>query len=136
MKHVATHVATSGTSYKLERLPEVVEGGSESYVLRETFVLPVAGIVKDISVFHGTDRGDIVEMDTEIYANPGGVPIFLRSDHKEALGQFDAWSHSGDVFPAYATSLIVNIVCRTNGPNYLTDELESRPHWGIWIIVA
>jgi hypothetical protein len=139
LQHVATHRAIYGddriVAYKLERLPNVVHGGSETFVLREKikFKFDNPGTIIRVDVFHGNDIGDIVEMDTEIYTE-AGIPIFLRSDHKETSGQYAGWT--GHSLAIRAGGADVSITCRVNAPNARTRLLQGRPHWGIWIVVV
>ena len=134
MRQVVVHRNGKVTAYKYEREPSIVKGGDESLVLREKthFQFQAPGTIRNIAVFHGTDGGDIVEQDTEIYAD-GGIPAYLRSDHKEIPVSYDAWKSYDTLIRA--SGIDIAVVCRTNGKNP-RGTLESRPHWGIWVTVV
>lgn len=127
--------------------PIVVKGGSEDYVHRHQEVLDVRGWVRGIWVFHGLDRGNIVEMDTEIHEVAQNITLVARSEHKETLDNFDAWKY----YPVNddAMGLRVTVVCRVNGQTgfikpmsanvFRTEEmiwlgLQARPHWGVRVV--
>lgn len=116
--------------------PQLVRGGSEDYVLRGNITFNRAGFIRTISVFHGVDRGDIVEMDTEI--RYGVDPLVLRSDHKEILDNFDAWGDSPYVINRAVRNISIALTCRVTGkqgdpdhPRY--GSFTARPHWGILV---
>lgn len=132
--------------YKFERAPIVVYGGDESRVLKEKGLFPLDGDRRIVGfwTFHGLDRGDIVEMDTDI-GSPAGFPLFLRGPHKENVAAFDAWQWYAMPYTFVAGELWMSIICRVNGENRTLDDhaikvhrngdrLTARPHWGIWVI--
>lgn len=125
---------------RVEDGPIVVQGGSEDYVYRNQLSIPVHGYVTGVWVFHGLDRGNIVEMDTEVFDPKDNVSLVLRSPHKEWIGEFDAWQFY-PVDGYYAEELKANLACRVTGHTlYIIDSflkflgrgpLSARPHWGI-----
>ncbi len=131
---VTTHIDPENRSFatKLERAPEVVKGGSEAFVLRDKVTIELWRKVDSLmmTIFHGVDRGDIVEMDTEIYAN--GIPVVLRSDHKETAGPFQAWTYHMTYM--VCEKIDISVLCRVNGANQFSGTLAARPHWGIWLV--
>ena len=134
MRQVVVHRNGKTTAYKYEREPSIVKGGDESLVLREKthFQFQAPGTIRSVAVFHGTDGGDIVEQDTEIYAD-GGIPVYLRSDHKEIPVSYDAWKSYDTLIRT--SGIDIAVVCRTNGKSQ-RGTWESRPHWGIWVTVV
>lgn len=126
-----------------EHGPIVVEGGSEDKVYKHIEEIPINGFVERIWVFNGLDRGDIAEMDTEIYDHEDNISLVLRSEHKEWFSHFDAWKVY-DVGGEYVEGLRIVCACRTNGwqlrviNKFLSflglGELKTRPHWGIRIL--
>lgn len=114
----------------VERDPEIVKGGSEEFVLRDFLSIGVPSRkLERLHVFHGLDKGDIVEMDTEIHAN--GKTLYVRSEHKETSEPFDAWETWDPAdFSEYVQSLEIHLVCRVTGKNPF-GALIARPHWGI-----
>jgi hypothetical protein len=115
----------------IERDPEVVKGGDESFVLRDSCKVDVkhGGRLKRLHVFHGLDRGDTVEMDTEIHAD--GQTLYVRSEHKEGPSSFDAYETvEFGQDEELIQELVISAVCRVTGkrPDGL---LQARPHWGI-----
>jgi hypothetical protein len=76
--------------------------------------LPETMDVTAIDSFHGLNRGDIVEMDTEIH-DQFNRAVFHRSDHKEVHGNYDAWVH----LPVRARTkkLSIGHTLRVNGKN-------------------
>lgn len=119
------------------RDPEIVRGGSESFVLRDSIGKLVPGRkLERIHVFHGLDRGDIVEMDTEVIANDKS--LFLRSEHKETEAPFDAWKTWDPIdYDEEVRSVKISVLCRVNGENRYRPQgqrLSARPHWGIRIV--
>lgn len=134
--------------YRFEHGPVWVEGGSEDLVYRRQEVL--AGLrgrtILGVWVFHGLDRGNIVEMDTEVFDRGNDVSLVLRSEHKETVGNFDAWAFYPMEYTVSEKGIGVNLVCRVNGDwyhiktesdTYFKPEtmdwkgLKARPHWGI-----
>ncbi len=117
-------------------MPVLVQGGDEAYVLHQKHVNALPGKVSvfGIWVFHGLDRGDIVEMDTEVRTG-NGFQIALRSDHKETMASFSSWTYYR--VPYVDTSrLVTNLMLRVNGkqanaehPRY--GELTARGHFGL-----
>jgi hypothetical protein len=116
----------------IENPPQMVAGGSEAYIYEDTLKVSIDGrVVREIYVFHGLDRGDIVEMDTHIYLD--GVPVFMRSVHKEVWNSFDSWESKA--VGRTGRTLSINIGCRVTGVNTsVLNRLAARPHWGIWIV--
>jgi hypothetical protein len=120
----------------IERDPEVVLGGDEANVLKDSIgvILPAGRRLERLHVFHGLDRGDIVEMDTEIHAN--GKTLYVRSDHKETSAPYDAWETwdppENDLHEDMK-NLEIHVVCRVNGRR-LDGKLQARPHWGIRVV--
>ena len=115
----------------IERDPEVVLGGDEANVLRDStgIILPAGRRLERLHVFHGLDRGDIVEMDTEIHAN--GKTLYVRSEHKETAAPFDAWETWDPTdYTEEVRSVEVHVLCRVNGRRP-DGKLQARPHWGI-----
>jgi hypothetical protein len=126
---------------QVDRLPTVVHGGSESLVLVDERTVELESYISEIWVFHGLDRGDIVEMDTEIL-NETGEPLVLRSMHKEVGANFDAWTY----YPIgeRVKKLSFRFLCRVNGDNKLLSDgaivehrggnrHTARPHWGVTV---
>jgi hypothetical protein len=92
--------------------------------------------VESITVFHGLDRGDIVEMDTLIYG-PNNERLVMRSDHKEVMGNYDAFQKY-QVQLNKVKQLYVHITLRVNGKQMNPEhprhwEVSARGHWGIEI---
>ena len=48
-------------------------------------------VLYGIWTFIGFDRGDLAEADIEIWDHDHNLPIYLRSEHKETSGIYDAW---------------------------------------------
>lgn len=129
--------------FVVERDPEVVKGGDEAFVLKETLthVFLKGRHILQVHCFHGLDRGDIVEMDTEIHID--GRTAYVRSMHKEAPANFDAWdTWESDGGWNMDRALEITVVCRVNGKNETLDQeainkhresnrLTARPHFGI-----
>ena len=114
----------------IEHPPLMVGGGDERFVYDDQIKVQIGGrTVREVFVFHGLDRGDIVEMDTSIYID--NVAIFLRSEHKEDLAAFNSWQ-SQKVFVSGQTVRIA-VSCRVTGVNTILNRLAARPHWGIWL---
>jgi hypothetical protein len=114
----------------VEHPPVMVGGGGAEFIYRDTLVLEIGGrTVREVFVFHGLDRGDIVEMDTNLALD--GVPIFLRSEHKEDLNAFNSWTSKHVDVPGYV--LRINIKCGVTGVNTILNRFAARSHWGIWI---
>jgi len=130
--------------FVVERDPETVKGGSEEFVLKETFTHKFTEPM-DLSrlhVFHGLDRGDIVEMDTEIHAD--GQTMYTRSMHKETPGNYDAWD-TAEFDGWLIQDIEITVICRVNGKNETLDQqainehrggnrLTARPHFGIRLV--
>jgi hypothetical protein len=117
---------------KIELGPIIVQGGSEALVYNNTYVLGKQGKYLDgIWIFNGLDRGNVVEMDTEVF--DGAKPLALRSFHKEYLANFDSWVYY-PVGRIIEKEVNVHVLNRTNGKDMIHDEtgLASRPHWGIY----
>jgi hypothetical protein len=114
----------------IEHLPIVVAGGDEAFVYRDAIMISIAGRrLREVFIFNGLDRGDVAEVDTSVSVD--GVPVFLRSMHKEDVFTFDSWeSKRVNVVGQW---LRIDILCRTTGPNERARHLASRPHWGIWL---
>lgn len=117
-----------GKTTFIERKPEVVHGGDEKFVLRDTFRFPLDGLeyLEEIWVFNGLDRGNFVEMDTFIY--DGHRPLVLSSYHKETYDNFDAYCHYRVHRKLLGEHLSIAVTCRS------TSGLDVRPHWGIWLL--
>lgn len=122
-------------------MPVNVRGGSEAYVYRRAWEVPLPEeltIVK-VSTFIGLDRGDIVEADIELRAKPSGFWFYQRSLHKELWYMtFEAWETKA---VAVRTEIIeVSVVCRVNGKNRNQDHprygtLTARVHFGVVLVV-
>lgn len=121
-----------GVSY-LEYPATIVQGGSESYVLYETWHAPASWIGRTLDyvyTFNGLDGGDIVEMDTFVY--DGRVPLLLDDEHKEVSSHFKAYER-WDVDRVIRRGIRVDLVNRTNARNR-ANRLASRPHWGLYFV--
>lgn len=125
--------------------PVRFSGGNEAFVYRRLYdlSLPPGSVVERVSSFIGTDRGDVVEADVEIYSL-GGLRIYQRSLHKECGCAYDAWSTEPVSYRAMAASrrnvLRVVLVARTTGENNNPHRdhyrrLESRVHFGLRLII-
>jgi hypothetical protein len=97
-------------------------------VLRDRITIVVPGRkLALLHVFHGLERGDLVEMDTEIHAD--GRTIYVRSDH--ALLGFDAWETWDPVdFDEEIRQLEVYVSCRVVGLDAL-GRLQANAHFGV-----
>lgn len=115
---------------KIVHPPVVVQEGEEN-VYRASYTFPRKGFLREVWVFHGRDRGDIAEMDTNVYVN-GVIPAALRSDHHETYGSFDAWTHY--IVDQAADEVNIDVLGRVNGPSERTGDLTIRPHWGIYLV--
>lgn len=118
-----------------EDMPVLVEGGDEALVLRQLHIVKFkpALCVFGVWVFHGLDRGDIVEMDTEVSAS--GFQLAIRSDHKETMDSYPAWTYfeHPDI---QVKRLRIALLLRVNGfqanaehPRF--DTLTARGHFGL-----
>lgn len=111
----------------VERAPELVQGGDEAFVLRDSYVMDIGDRdVWQIHVFHGRDIGDTVEQDTEIYVD--GRCWYTRSDH-DRPNHYDAYETVVLNRPARG-ELKINVLTRVVGRNEVLDRLAGRPHWG------
>ena len=116
--------------------PQLGEGGGEalgdnSGVLRCAYEVefPTMCDLTAVDVFQGLDRGDIVEMDTEVHDQYGRA-VHQNSDHKECTGNYPAWIR----YPVEARTkkLLIHHVCRVNGNSeFRTLDLVARPHFGV-----
>lgn len=114
----------------IEQEPFIVAGGGAHFIYTDSIRLDLGGrTVRQVFVFHGLDRGDLVEQDTEIYID--SVPVFLRSEHKENTSAFDSWV-SEDINLAGQTAR-VSVRCGVTGVNTIMNRFAARPHWGIWM---
>lgn len=129
--------------YKPAGHEDVVWGGNEDFVLRQSFRVPntKGRHIKYIWTFIGLDRGDIAEVDINIY--DGVVSLVHRSLHN--VTEWDAWQRGTLGEEEYKLdhtlrhNLHIIILCRTNGkqnnpehPRFGT--LTTRPHYGIRMI--
>jgi hypothetical protein len=110
---------------------KVYEG--EEKVYRWNNIVKFNGYLAIIWSFQGLDRGDIVEMDTEVWDHDLNFPLYLSSTHKEDLGNFDAWDHH---YPVVNVDYVrISFLCRYNGPNALNPSKGYvRPHWGVHLL--
>ena len=115
--------------------PVPIFGGDEKNVFRRSWKtsLSATTIPKGIWTFIGLDRGDIVEGDIEVWTQKG-LPLVLRSFHKEALGNFDAWQFNPIEYIGPIRRLRVGTTCRVNGKNVIHGGLQARFHIGIIIV--
>ena len=115
----------------IEHPPALVAGGDEAFAYRDSIQLDLGSdgrFVREIMVFHGIDRGDVVEMETHIVFD--GNPAFARSDH--GIVNFDAWKTK--TVNTSARIVTIAIGCRVTGVNEKLNRLAARGHWGIWIV--
>ena len=118
----------------VEAGPVVVYGGDEALVLRDSYFLRGKRdkLLKEVWVFQGVDRGDIVEMNTFIY--DGSTPMVLVDRHKETISDESAYT-KWEVNRKIKYDILIDIVCRVNGKNiFLKNRLAARPHWGVQFI--
>lgn len=114
----------------IEHPPFIVAGGNEAFVYRDEITFLVQGRrIREVFTFHGVDKGDEVEMDTNIFLD--GVPVLLRSDHGLDEDN-DAWGPPKDV-DRRGQRVTISILCRVTGVNPLLNRLAARPHWGVWL---
>ncbi len=135
------NIITQTMEWPKKYWPQTVFGGSEQNVYRRSWLSTLDTEIRplDIWTFIGLDRGDIVEADVEVYTEKG-IPLVLRSLHKEVSGIFDAWQHN--CLPYLEPIRIIRVVatCRVNGRNVfgrnvlLHKRLEARFHLGVIII--
>jgi hypothetical protein len=129
--------------------PQPVIGGDESYVYRHQQTVglnsPDSTNLRFIAwVFHGVDRGDVVEMDTELWHDGIGFPIVLRSPHKEVMSDYDAWKLYKNIYLPRTASVTIKLVCRVNGKQMNEEHprrdhnngLSARVEWGGWLYYA
>jgi hypothetical protein len=117
-------------------MPVLVQGGDEDLVFKrsETKRYPMGITVSGVWVFHGLDRGDIVEMDTEVVTGEG-FQLVVRSDHKEVMGNYPGWTF----YPAdhvETDRLRIKLACRVNGTQANREhprfgQLSARAHFGL-----
>lgn len=138
--------------FKCQRLPVMVHGIMVvENVYRGKKIIRTKFPIRRIKVFHGLDPGDHVEMTTDIYIN--GIPVVLRSDHKEVLTMYNAWESYGVPRGAQKRVASIDISCNVTGMNYNTDRFgegkkhtpfcnrpdkdgkdTARAHWGFWFL--
>ncbi len=120
----------------IENPPALIAGGDETFVYRDSIQLDLGSgdsledgrFLREILVFHGIDRGDVVEMDTHIVLD--GNPAFARSDH--GIVNFDAWK--AKTVNTRARIVTISVACRVTGVNENLNRLAARSHWGIWLV--
>lgn len=114
--------------------PEIVYEG-ESNVHKWKSIAKFDGILGEIWSFHGLDRGDVVEMDTEVWDHDRNRPLYLRSDHKESLSHFDAWKNHVIQRLEHVDYVRISFLCRYNGPSAVQQlKTHVRPHWGVHLL--
>lgn len=116
----------------IEHPPALIAGGDESFAYSDSIQLDLGSggrFVREIFVFHGVDRGDVVEMETHIVFD--GNPAFARSDH--GIVNFDAWK--AKVVNTRARIVTISVGCRVTGVNENLNRLAARAHWGIWVVL-
>jgi len=85
------------------------------------------GWLKQIWSFHGVDRGNLVEMDTEVWDYEVNRPLYLRSTHKETNGIYNSWIPYRPE-KIFVEKLRIVFHCHT------TDDKKIRAHWGLHLL--
>jgi hypothetical protein len=118
-------------------MPAHIWGGSESYLYRRRYVvpLPLGTHISRVSSFIGVDRGDVVEVGVDVYSL-GSYTIYQRSLHKEAgLIEFDGWS-SADADYTVGDPIVFELSCRVTGANAVTGRLEANVLYEVRLTVS
>ena len=132
--------AASRDAVKLQRMPTLLHGIDASTIISEHAVLafPQQRTPKGIWCFHGLDRMDVGEMDSNVYIK--SVPVALRSEHVQQANDFDAWKYY-EVNSGSARDIVIDIIARATGPNtavkregYDANAWLINPHWGFWVV--
>ena len=112
--------------------------GPDSGVFRGRYVIRFdkKRFIEGVWLFHGLDRGDVVEMDTYLYGS-NGERYLQRSDHKETMVAYPGWVYHEIM--AHDTLMHVHLVLRVNGKQMNNEhprfgELSARGHFGIDIV--
>lgn len=116
-----------------EDMPVVVcEGeGIQARILQRRAVidLPEPRVAETLDSFMGFDRGDVIEADVIIYDDQGRR-LYHRSLHLEGNVPecYDAKEPRDSLSTHPTGRIIMDVVCRANGPNDVTGNLWARCH--------
>ncbi len=94
------------------------------YTRSACFAVPAGFEVRRVATFVGSDRGNLVEADVQVYT-PGGYYLIQRSEHREAPGLYDAWRTDALDEAWSGPELCVSILGRS------TDGRPVRLHWSV-----
>lgn len=112
----------STITLEFPNMPVLVKGGSEDFVFKKTFQVPLGKTFKiqKIRRFIATERGDLGEFDIEVFSD--GLSVYRESFHKEMPVSYQAWDE--EAITVTSSELVVKLVARVTAANILLSDEE------------